>query len=221
MKQRMYTKTGTIAIFIGILMLLTSPCLSDDLKKNLQEPRGRYAALKFTEKLSVSYDGASKIHPAPRQPVDTEYVVVRHAYGVPANPVLGNKDEFYWVKDKMASLTRQFLKYFSFEEELDTDESGLFHLERKTNAYTAVTGEFDINLSFGIRDLKDLSVSSIKVSSYGFATCLGAIYDTRDNGFDLFISNSHINTILLEGMKLEFHIRPNDSVGAFLLTMPF
>ncbi len=134
-------------------------------------------------------------------------------------------DDLLRAKDSFVVMALKAFRYFSFGHNGSKDEESVFQLKHQTDPGRLSGRDFDWYLAFDVgydTAAGSLYVNKIKASAYGFSTCLDAVYDYKNQGIDLFLSNSQINTLLMDGMKLELQISPDsDPGGALLLSMPF
>lgn len=204
MKAKYHTHHIAFITFWVILLSFSAPGFSLDLNTVEQ---GR-AAAEAPEGSGLSDPGTTN---------DLRYHDI--VMGTPLDAV---DDPLNRVTEKMVTMTHRLLKYVSFEEPL-TNESGAYHLKSRIDTAKPVDTVFDVNLSLGIgyEEQKEVSISAVKLSSVWYSVFLDAVYDYKNNGLDLFLSSSRLNTYLMDGMKLEFQISPNKSEGAFVLSMPF
>jgi hypothetical protein len=142
------------------------------------------------------------------------------------NPVKNiSKDEFSQVKEAAVVLAGQVMNYFSFDNENSGKENLDFQMENRINTSRFQGNAFDFHLTIGVgyeKEPKSLILSKIKVSAYGFSTYLDAVYDYQNEGLELILSNSHVNTLLMDNMKLEVQISSTiNPGGALYLTMSF
>ena len=222
MKNNYQSKIYVAIIFAGVFLAFVPWCYSQD-QGVIQADYLVASANAPADQMSISYDGLSE------NSIDNREVESLETFAILVNEesshsaMVSDKDDLHWIREKVAGLSKNFLKYFSVEDGFDSKVSAFLNLKSKIVTDTTRPEDFDVNVSSLIAgdDTSVAAISAVKISSYWASNYLDAVYDYENDGLELFFSNTDINAFLLEGMKLEFQISPEKSAGAFLLTMPF
>ncbi len=224
MKNRQILNPIVFIVMLGVVMVSGDHCIADDGATDGQKTVLAYANMPI-DRITLSgqlVDGAidTAIYPLSQETFLTEP-------GDKESRLLNNrsKDDFLQAKDAFVVLALKAFRYFSLGHDGSVDENAVFQLENQTTPSRLPDSEFDWHLAFDVgydKTSGSLYVNKIRASAYGFSTSLDAVYDYKNQGIDLFLSNAQINTLLMDGMKLELQISADSNPGgALLLSMPF
>ena len=212
-------------IFISVIYMLVCfavPVFAQD--SQVLHPNFLVASASIpSDKMSISYYGNSGYRKSVLS--DTS---IQQALAYETGMIKQSQDEvktkYKRMGDKIKMVGRHVLRYFYFDQVGCMDTENPLSMKTRVHANEYAPDDMDVNVSVNVgvnEDTNDFIINEVKVSSFGFSTYLDAVYNYRKDQINLYLSNMHLNELLLEGMKLEFQVQPEENSGAVVLNMSF